>query len=51
MAPWPSISQADDLANEVRKDIEANYSHEIEQSSKKRKNSQGAGYSRDDAAA
>ena len=34
--------EADDLANEMRKDIEVNYRHEIEQSSKKRENSQGA---------
>jgi hypothetical protein len=37
-------SQADDIGNEVRKDIEANYSHEIEQSSKKRESSRGSGY-------
>ena len=37
--------QADDEANEVRKDIAANYKHEIDQSSKKRENSQGAGMS------
>ncbi len=37
--------EADDLANEMRKDIEVNYRHEIEQSSKKRESSQGAGFS------
>ncbi len=38
-------SQADDLANEFRKDTEANYKHEMEESSKTRKSSQGSGYS------
>ncbi len=38
-------SQADDLDNEVRKDIEANYFHELEESNKKRKSSRGSGYS------
>jgi hypothetical protein len=37
--------QPDDEANEVRKDMEANYHREIEQSSKKRENSQGKGTS------
>ncbi|MGP0068373.1 MAG: hypothetical protein ACLQGP_32845 [Isosphaeraceae bacterium] len=38
-------NEAEDLANEVRKDIDSTYRHEIEQSNKKRKNSQGSGYS------
>jgi hypothetical protein len=38
-------SQADDIANEFRKDADANYKHEKEQSTKKRKSSQGSGYS------
>ena len=38
-------SQADDLDNEVRKDIEANYFHELEESNKARKSSRGSGYS------
>ncbi len=37
--------QPDDVANEVRKDIEANYRHEIEQSDKKREHSSGSGMS------
>jgi hypothetical protein len=36
--------QADDEVNEVRKDIEANYKHELAQSNKKRESSQGSGY-------
>jgi hypothetical protein len=39
-------NQADDFANEFRKDTEANYHHEIEQSDKERKSSRGSGYSR-----
>jgi len=35
--------EADDLANDVRKDIEANYRHEIGQSTRKRSNSVGMG--------
>jgi hypothetical protein len=40
-------NQADDLTNEVRRDTEANYKHEKEQSGKKRQvgGSQAAGYS------
>lgn len=37
-------TQADDLANEFRRDIDANYKYEKEQSSKKREKSQGSGY-------
>lgn len=39
-------SQADDIANEFRKDVEANYKHELAESDKKKKreHSQGAGY-------
>jgi len=37
-------NEADDAANEVRKDIDANYRHEIKESSNERKNSQGSGY-------
>ena len=36
-------SQVDDLVNEVRKDIQANYFHELSLSNKKRKSSRGAG--------
>ncbi len=36
-------NEADDFANEVRKDIKANYDQEIKESSKERKNSVGAG--------
>ncbi len=36
-------NEADDVTNEVRRDIEANYKHEIKQSSKKRQNSIGMG--------
>jgi hypothetical protein len=36
-------NEADDESNEVRKDIEANYKHEIAQSSKKRESSRGMG--------
>jgi hypothetical protein len=35
--------EADDVANDVRKDIEANYRHEINLSTKKRQNSVGMG--------
>jgi hypothetical protein len=35
--------EADDEANEVRKDIENNYKHEISLSGEKRKNSRGSG--------
>jgi hypothetical protein len=35
--------EAEDFANEVRKDIKANYDHEIAQSNKERKNSVGSG--------
>jgi hypothetical protein len=35
--------EADDVANDVRKDIEANYRHEISLSTKKRENSVGMG--------
>jgi hypothetical protein len=37
-------NEADDTANEVRKDIQANYKHEIDASGKKRQNSMGTGY-------
>ena len=37
-------TQADDINNEVRKDIERNYDREIKDSSKKRENSMGTGY-------
>jgi hypothetical protein len=37
--------EADDVANDVRKDIEANYRHEINLSTKKRENSVGMGMS------
>jgi hypothetical protein len=37
-------SQADDIANEVRKDIEANYRREIRESNKERQSSLGSGY-------
>ena len=36
-------NEADDEANDVRKDIEANYKHEINQSTKKRESSTGMG--------
>src|SRR5262249_16875919 len=36
-------SEADDEANEIRKDIQNNYKHELAQSTKERKNSMGAG--------
>jgi len=36
-------SEADDIANDVRKDIKANYDHEIAQSTKERKSSVGMG--------
>ncbi len=38
-------SESEDLANEVRSDIESTYHKEISESSKKRKNSQGSGFS------
>ena len=37
-------NEVDDAVNEVRKDIENNYKHELSLSSKKRENSQGMGY-------
>ncbi len=37
--------EAEDFANEVRKDIKSNYDHELAQSDKERKNSVGAGMS------
>ncbi len=37
-------SEAEDLNNEIRKDIERNYSREVKDSNKKRENSVGAGY-------
>jgi hypothetical protein len=37
-------NQADDVVNEVRKDVEGNFRHEIEESGKKRESSQGSGY-------
>ena len=39
-------SQADDYGNEFRKDTDANYQHELDESNKnkKRQNSQGSGY-------
>ena len=37
-------SQSEDEANEVRKDIDATYNREIEESGKKRENSQGSAY-------
>jgi hypothetical protein len=36
--------QADDVVDEVRKDIAQNYKHEIDDSNKKRQSSMGAGY-------
>ncbi len=36
-------NEADDIANEVRRDIDANYKHEIAQSGKERKHSMGTG--------
>jgi hypothetical protein len=36
-------NEADDEANDVRKDIDSNYKHELSQSTKKRENSAGAG--------
>ena len=36
-------NEADDEANEVRKDIDSNYKHELSQSTKERKNSMGSG--------
>jgi hypothetical protein len=36
-------NEAEDFANEVRKDIKANYDHEIAESNKERKNSVGTG--------
>jgi hypothetical protein len=36
-------NEADDMANEVRKDIKANYDHELAESNKERKNSVGFG--------
>jgi hypothetical protein len=36
-------NEADDVSNEVRKDISNNYRHEIEQSTKKRKRGRGTG--------
>ena len=40
-------NQADDHSNEFRKDIEANYKHELDESNRTRsgENSQGSGYS------
>ncbi len=46
MRPDGSVAvhnEADDTANEIRKDIWNNYRHEIEQSTKKRKKSSGTG--------
>ncbi|MGC1719124.1 MAG: hypothetical protein WA746_09060, partial [Isosphaeraceae bacterium] len=37
-------SEAEDINNEVRKDIERNYAREIKDSTKKRESSMGAGY-------
>ena len=37
-------SEAEDINNEVRKDIERNYAREIKDSNKKRENSMGSGY-------
>ena len=37
-------SQSEDEVNEVRKDINATYIHEIKESDKERKSSQGSGY-------
>jgi hypothetical protein len=37
-------SQAEDITNEVRKDMERNYAREIKDSNKKRENSMGSGY-------
>src|SRR5271157_3557673 len=37
-------SQAEDVNNEVRKDMERNYAREIKDSNKKRENSMGSGY-------
>jgi hypothetical protein len=37
-------NQADDVPNEFRKDVRATYKHELDQSSKERQNSMGAGY-------
>ncbi len=37
-------SQAEDVSNEVRKDIERNYNREVKDSNKKRENSLGSGY-------
>ena len=37
-------NEADDESNEVRKDIDANYHHELDQSGKKRESSRGMGY-------
>ena len=34
-------NEADDVANEVRRDIDANYKHELAESGKTRKNSMG----------
>ncbi len=39
-------NQADDVVNEVRKDIETNFRREIEESGKERKSSQGSSYMR-----
>jgi hypothetical protein len=36
-------NEADDEANDVRKDIDSNYKHELSQSTKKRENSSGSG--------
>jgi hypothetical protein len=36
--------EADDVLNEVRKDIDSNYHHELNQSNKKRESSLGSGY-------
>jgi uncharacterized membrane protein len=36
-------NEADDEANDVRKDIQNNYKHELSQSTKERKNSTGTG--------
>ena len=36
-------NEADDEANEVRKDIDTNYKHELSQSTKKRESSMGTG--------
>jgi hypothetical protein len=37
-------NQADDVVDEVRKDIEGNFKHELDASGKKRESSQGSGY-------